>query len=107
MPEPPENLPPSPIRISRYLEPIFSSYIAFQMGYLKAMDQAVTAGDLQTLRRLGHTIKGSAGTYELPQAADLGARLEAAALAGNLSLAEESVAALKVFFTGLDVTFVD
>lgn len=107
MPEPPEKIVPAPVCVSRYLESIFSSYIAFQMKQLTAMDQALVEADFPTLRRLGHTVKGSAGTYELPQAATLGGHLEQAALAGDLPLAGEAVAALRAFFTGLDVTFVD
>lgn len=107
MPEPPEKNAPVRVCVSSYLESIFSSYIAFQMEQLTAMDQAMAEADFPTLRRLGHTVKGSAGTYELPQAAILGERLERAALAGDLPLTGEAVAALREFFTGLDVTFVD
>lgn len=98
---------PTHIQVHRFLEPIFPKYLDVQKAYLAAMDQALAAGDLPTLQRLGHTIKGGAATYELFQASALGARLEAAAAIGAVDLVATAVALLHAYFTTLDVSFTD
>jgi len=107
MPQPPVPAPRTRIEVHRHFEPIFAAYLTIQKAHLQALERALTAGDLATLHRLGHTIKGGAATYELPPAAVLGARLEEAASHGNLESAAALVAALHDFFARLDVTFVD
>ena len=45
---------------------------------------AVEAGDLESLRRIGHELKGTAGSYGFRDLSAIGAALEAAAEAGDL-----------------------
>lgn len=98
---------PIRIRVSRYLEAIFPTYLGIQGDYLDELDRALADADLAAVQRLGHTIRGGAATYELPPAADLGGRLEEAALAGDLSAASAIGTALRDFFARLHVTFAE
>jgi len=105
MSQPDTTASPIRIRVHRHLRAIFPTYLTIQNDHLDALDRALAAGDLPAIHRLGHTIRGGAGTYELPLAAALGGRLEAAAEAGDMAEAAALVASLRDFFARLDVTF--
>jgi HPt (histidine-containing phosphotransfer) domain-containing protein len=100
-------MPVPAARVSRMLEPIFHKFLDIQRRYLDELDAALDAGDCATLRRLGHAIKGGAATYELPDAAALGGRLEQAALDGDLGTAAAIVPLLRRYYTDISVAFVD
>ncbi len=53
--------------------------------------EAVAAGDLDALRRIGHELKGTAGSYGFRDLSTIGAKLEEAAIAGNLADAGDAV----------------
>lgn len=93
------------VRVSRSLEPIFEQFLAIQCRRLDELEFALAAGDLPTLERLGHSIKGGAATYQLPDAADLGARMERAAAAHDLAAVARCIALVRDYFTALVVTF--
>jgi len=54
-------------------------------GYLRrrrrderALREALHAGDFETVRRIGHNLKGSGGAYGLPEVSAIGRELEGA-----------------------------
>lgn len=57
-------------------------------------------GQLDRVVRLGHQIKGTATTFGLPEIGAAGARLEAAARAGDLDAASREAACLRELFGG-------
>jgi len=92
-------------RVSRNLEPVFDQFLAIQLRRLTELEQALAAEDLPTLQRLGHAIKGGAATYELPDAAHLGALLEQAAAANDVAAAGRCIDLIREYFAALVVTF--
>ncbi len=94
------------VHVSRILMPLFPLFLDIQRRQSADMDQALAAGDQETLRRLAHAVKGAAGTFELPEAAALGARLEAAALAGDLAVAAALLDVLKRYYADMVIAFV-
>jgi HPt (histidine-containing phosphotransfer) domain-containing protein len=70
-----ENLPPHVV-VSRFLEPIFPLFLEIQENHLIELRFALAAGNAAEVVRLAHSIKGATATYQLPDAADLAARLE-------------------------------
>jgi HPt (histidine-containing phosphotransfer) domain-containing protein len=51
---------------------------------LEELLAADASSDLAHLRRLGHSMKGTGGSYGFPRVSECGAQIEAAALAGDL-----------------------
>jgi HPt (histidine-containing phosphotransfer) domain-containing protein len=94
-------------RVSRSLEPIFDQFLDIQWRYLDQLDHALVAGDVTCLHRLGHSIKGGAATYQLPEAAALGEGLEQAALERDLDAAAAFVRRLRRYYCSLCVIFAD
>jgi len=92
-------------RVSRNLEPVFDQFLAIQQHRLTELEQALAVKDLPTLQRLGHAIKGGTATYELPDAAQLGALLEQAAAANDVAAAGRYIDLIREYFAALVVTF--
>lgn len=53
----------------------------------EALHQAATSGDMETVHRIGHALKGSSGTMGAPRLAALGAALETAGSSGDQATA--------------------
>ena len=105
MPRPP-SFPDVAAVVSRSLEPIFAQFLDIQRRHAAQLQCALEAGDRQTALRLAHSLRGACATYQLPVAADMAARLEAAgdALPGD---ALEILAALARYLHCVQVTFTD
>ena len=80
---PPDADAPNPSRLAALL-PLFYD-LASQT--LDAAHAALDQGDLDQVRRQGHKLKGSAGSYGFPELARAAAALERAADAGNANAA--------------------
>jgi HPt (histidine-containing phosphotransfer) domain-containing protein len=81
--------------IPRYLENRWTD--------LRALEGALEAGDLETFRSLGHSMKGSGGGYGLDQVTDIGTGMEEAAKAQNLTAAQRWLETLRDFLERVDV----
>jgi CheY-like chemotaxis protein len=73
-------------------------------GYLQArreevpvLQEALARGDFETVRRLGHNLKGTGSGYGYPELTALGSRLQEAAAEADLGRLRESLAGLEAF----------
>ena len=62
-------------------------FLAARRADLARLDEALAAGDLATVRAVGHVFHGSAAPFGFPEAGRIGARLEEAAARGDLGAA--------------------
>jgi HPt (histidine-containing phosphotransfer) domain-containing protein len=69
------------------LDPVLSSFGNQAREVLGAMETALTAGDADTLRKLAHTLKGSAGSVGAKALGTQVARVEKLASGGNMTAA--------------------
>lgn len=67
------------------LDPVLSSFGVQTRQVLAEMEQAITAGDVEAVRKLGHTLKGSAGAIGARALSTQAARIEKLAAANNLA----------------------
>lgn len=70
---------------------ILKIFLADVPERIREMEDALVRGDNETLRRGGHTIKGSAGNVGAPMLQEAAGRLEAAVAAGELGSAREKL----------------
>jgi CheY-like chemotaxis protein len=68
---------------------ILKTFLADVPERIQEMEDALARGDNETLKRGGHTIKGSAGNVGAPMLQEAAGRLEAAVAAGELGSARE------------------
>ena len=90
--------PPASTRASDAGDPELEAIVA---GYLEGCGRdlararaALDAAELGPLAELGHRLKGSGASFDLPELTHAGARLERAARAGDRPRAEEALAEL-------------
>ncbi len=60
------------------IRPLIRRFVDALPDRIRAMEAAILSGDLVTLGRLAHTLKGSSGSYGFPQLAGAAAELELA-----------------------------
>jgi HPt (histidine-containing phosphotransfer) domain-containing protein len=65
---------------------------------------AVATGDLVTLRRIGHELKGTAGSFGFKRLSAIGASLESAAAAGDLTGCGEAVSDISEYLARVTIS---
>ena len=98
---------PTTVRVNQALKPIYPQFLEIQKRHLDGIAPALAAGDTAQARRLAHSVKGAAGTYELPDAAALAAAAEAAIHDGRQEEALALAAALGDYLEVLTVVFIE
>ena len=97
---------PTTVRVSQTLESIYPQFLEIQKRHLAGIAPALAVGDTAEARRLAHSVKGAAGTYELPDAAALAAAAEIAIHDGRQEEALALAVTLGGYFANLNVIFV-
>ena len=69
--------------VDRDLEDLIPGYLSNRERDVAKVAEALAAGDFETLRVIGHSMKGSGGGYGFDALSDLGSQIEQAALARN------------------------
>lgn len=87
------------------LEPIMDRYMELRMEELAQMEEAIAAGDDETVRMLGHRLKGTGTSYGFERLTELGADLEDAGKVGDMHLAEKLAAEVRGYLENVDVVF--
>jgi HPt (histidine-containing phosphotransfer) domain-containing protein len=58
---------------------LFPLFIAARARDLEAIERLLLVGNFRAIGRIGHTIRGSGGSFGFPSVSDVGSRLEDAA----------------------------
>lgn len=72
-------------------------------GQIPEWRQAVVAGNTQLLHRLGHEVKGTAGSFGFHDLSELGAQLERTVIDGNLASAGDTLERIIDFLSRVEV----
>ncbi|HMM39777.1 MAG TPA: Hpt domain-containing protein [Desulfovibrio sp.] len=91
------------VRVDPSLAAILPRYLEICRADCAALLAAARDRDLESARLLGHRLKGSGGSYGLPEISRLGGEAEAAALAGRPDLALALARELARYMEELDV----
>ncbi len=67
------------VYIDEGLEGLIPGYLENRRADVRAIEAAITSGDYETVRSLGHQMKGSGGGYGFDLITDIGKSLEMAA----------------------------
>lgn len=76
------------VLVDKDLESIIPRYFELQRRELDDLARAVAAGDTESARLIGHRMKGTGTSYGFPYLTELGAGIELAAVAEDLTEAE-------------------
>ena len=72
---------------------------------IKTMGEALTQGDYETIRILGHSMKGAGGSYGFDAITDIGKSLEQAALAKDSGGIKQTVQKLSAYLDCVEVVY--
>jgi HPt (histidine-containing phosphotransfer) domain-containing protein len=75
---------PIDVVINAEIEEIIPFFFEKRRNNIEALETALAAGDLISISKIGHQIKGSGGSYGFDQISRLGATIEKAANKGDL-----------------------
>lgn len=89
------------------LESIMDRFLAIRRRELEEMEAALAAGDMDSLRLLGHRMKGCCTSYGMPCLSELGAIIEEAAKSEKGSDAAGPIAQVADYLDNVDIQYVE
>lgn len=98
-------LPVLTVRVEKDLEALVHKFLARKREDLDRVRSALAASDYETIRRIGHDLKGAGEGFGFPELSAYGAALERAAIARNKRALREQLAAVEQFLSRLRVTY--
>jgi len=98
-------LPAVTVSVEKDLEVLVKRFLARKREDLGSMRIALAAGDYETIRRIGHDLKGAGEGFGFPELSAFGAALETSAIARNERALGEQLTAVEQFLSRLRVTF--
>lgn len=93
------------VRVEKDLEQLVKRFLRRQEGDLQRMQKALSNGDLVTIKRLGHDLKGAGEVFGFPELSVLGAKLEVAARDGDTDDLASHFASMERFLKRLQLRF--
>jgi HPt (histidine-containing phosphotransfer) domain-containing protein len=98
-------LPGLTVSIEKDLEVLVQRFLARKREDLSSARIALAAGDYETIRRIGHDLKGAGEGFGFPELSAFGAALEGSAIVRNERALGEQLTAVEQFLARLRVTF--
>lgn len=95
------------VHISSDLEPLIPRYLANRKADIERLRDFLTQQNIEELRSIGHTLKGSGASFGLDAVSEFGRLLELAAKTANLTEAQRLIDDFALFLEHLQVVFVD
>lgn len=93
------------VHIDPDLEAIVPGFLANRRRDLVTIEGCLKQGDLNTIRMLGHRMKGDGGGYGFDQISSIGDDLEQAVIERDGPLIERQIALLKDFLSRVEVVY--
>jgi len=93
------------VHVDAELEALIPRFLANQQTALSTMQEAWRQQDGETLRKLGHSMKGAAGGYGFDAVTDMGGAIEQAAKAGNYPEVAAWLASLAHYLERVEVVY--
>jgi len=93
-------------RINAELEELIPDFMTQAIDDLKVISKALSDRDGDTLRRVGHSLKGSAMMYELTHLGKMGMTIEEAAKIEDFKEIEDALGKLKHYLENLQIEYV-
>jgi HPt (histidine-containing phosphotransfer) domain-containing protein len=98
-------LPALTVMVEKDLEVLVHRFLARKRDDLDRARAALAAGDFETIRRIGHDLKGAGEGFGFPELSAFGAALERAAVLHNERALGDELVAVDQFLSRLRITF--
>jgi len=91
--------------IDEDLEDLIPGYMENRRSDIEKITEALLGGDLETIRIIGHSMKGSGGGYGFDPITDIGAAIEEAAKSSDTAEIEKQAGALSEYISNIEVVY--
>ena len=98
-------LPALTVMVEKDLEVLVHRFLARKRDDLNRARAALALGDFETIRRIGHDLKGAGEGFGFPELSAFGAALERAAVLHNERALGDELVAVDQFLSRLRITF--
>jgi HPt (histidine-containing phosphotransfer) domain-containing protein len=93
------------VRVDADLEDLVPEFLENRREDVQTMTGALTRQDFETIRRLGHSMKGAGGGYGFDAITDIGRAIEEAAKAGQTAEIKRRIDELASYLERVDVVY--
>lgn len=93
------------VRVDPDLEDIVPEFLGHLAEDLQSILEALDKSDYQSVRRLGHSMKGSGGGYGFDAITEMGWAIEKAAEAEDAETVKNKVVAIKNYLQRVEIVF--
>jgi len=91
--------------VDRDLEDLIPSFIENRREDIETIKKSLATGDLDLIKRLGHTMKGTGGGYGFDGITDIGCLIEEAAISKDHAKIEQQNKALEDYLNRVKIVF--
>jgi len=95
------------VTIDPDLEDLIPGFLDNRQKDIAKLREALAGADYESIRSIGHSMKGAGGGYGFDTITDIGAAIEQGALAKQDEAIESGIAELVDYLERVEVTFVD
>jgi len=93
------------VRVARELSELVPRFLAHRRADADRLREALERADFDTVRGIGHAMKGAGAGYGFEEISAIGAALEQLARAGDAAAASAEVTRLREFLERVEVIF--
>lgn len=97
---------PITLEVPAGLRDVATLYLETRGADLARLDRAEACGDLETVRAIGHKLRGSSQSLGFARAGEIGEALEQAAQSGDRESAARLIAQLRDYFSRVRIRYV-
>ena len=93
------------VQVDADLEDLIPEFLDNRREDIRTLTEALSRLDFETIRRIGHSMKGAGGGYGFDAITDRGRAIEEAAKVQNGSVIREEIAALSNYLQRVEVVY--
>jgi PAS domain S-box-containing protein len=93
------------VKVDKDLEDLIPGYLENRHREIKTIEEALEKGDLETIRFLGHSMKGSGGGYGFDTITEIGKTLEEAARSDDIIAIKKALTHLSDYLGNMDIVY--
>ncbi|MBW2192450.1 MAG: Hpt domain-containing protein [Deltaproteobacteria bacterium] len=93
------------VHVDADIKDLISQFLEDWREEVKTMREALEKGDYETIRMLGHNMKGTGGACGFDDVTDIGAHLEVAAKTKNNDVIQKTLDDLTSYFERIEVIY--
>ena len=93
------------VKVERDLEELIPIFLKTRQQDMDGLAKGLAANDFQSMRMIGHGMKGSGSSFGFHPVSTMGAVIESAAIAEDAAAIAEQFEALRDYLSRVDITY--